>query len=67
MCIRDRTCAGRRLERPEAGWVATGIDPEGIDLRRQAATVRLDFLEPATSPAAALAAFAALAERAAGG
>ena len=59
-------CAERLLRRPGDDWVATGIDPEGIDLRRNGETERLDFVQPATNPAAAFAAFADLAAQAAG-
>lgn len=35
--------ANRLLGRDGVGWFMTGVDPEGCDLRRQGATVRLDF------------------------
>jgi heme iron utilization protein len=41
------------LDRGGAGWRMTGIDPEGIDLRREAETARLDFATPVLSAAAA--------------
>lgn len=47
--------------RPGPGWRATGIDAEGLDLRRKAALLRLDFVEPVSEPEAALAALGALA------
>jgi len=60
--------AERLLGQPGAGWRMTGIDPEGIDLRRPMEagdeTVRLDFAEPVLTPAAARRALAALAEAA---
>jgi hypothetical protein len=50
------------------GWRITGIDPEGIDLRREAETARLDFadhsLGPVLDPEAARRAFVALAAEA---
>jgi putative heme iron utilization protein len=49
-------------------WRMTGIDPEGIDLRRPMesgrATARLDFAEPVLTPDAARRALVALAEAA---
>jgi putative heme iron utilization protein len=38
--------AGTLLGRPGSGWRMTGIDPEGFDLRREAAVARLDFDRP---------------------
>jgi len=38
--------AGVLLGRSGAGWRMTGIDPEGCDLRREAAVARLDFERP---------------------
>jgi len=38
------------LGRSGAGWRMTGIDPEGIDLRCDGETARLDFLAPVVSP-----------------
>ncbi|MGH7092633.1 MAG: HugZ family protein, partial [Stellaceae bacterium] len=38
--------AARLLRRPGAGWTMTGIDPEGIDLRRGGECGRLDFPAP---------------------
>lgn len=52
------------LGRPGAGWRMTGIDPEGLDLRRDGEAARLDFAEPVLSPAAARLALVALAEQA---
>jgi putative heme iron utilization protein len=49
--------AERLLGRQGAGWRMTGIDPEGLDLRRPmaegGATARLDFAEPVVTPEAA--------------
>jgi len=60
--------ARRLLGRAGEGWRMTGIDPEGLDLRRPTEAggemARLDFTEPVLSPAAARRALAALAERA---
>ena len=38
--------AERLARRPGAGWRMTGIDPEGIDIRRDGETARLDFDQP---------------------
>lgn len=40
--------AGTLLGRAGTGWRMTGIDPEGCDLRREAAVARLDFDRPVT-------------------
>jgi putative heme iron utilization protein len=42
----------------------TGIDPEGIDLRLDSETARLDFDAPVLDPAGARRALASLAQRA---
>jgi putative heme iron utilization protein len=42
----------------------TGIDPEGIDLRREHETARLDFAAPVLTPQAARGALVTLAEQA---
>jgi heme iron utilization protein len=42
--------ARRLLGRSGAGWRMTGIDPEGIDLRREGETARLDFAAPVPTP-----------------
>jgi putative heme iron utilization protein len=52
------------LERSGAGWEMTGIDPEGVDLRRGAEIARLDFDHPIATAGAAREALVALAERA---
>ena len=62
----------RLLGQKGAGWRMTGIDPEGIDLRRPMAggdaTARLDFAanfdRPVLTPAAARRALVALADKA---
>ena len=60
--------ATRLVGRPGAGWRMTGIDPEGIDLRRpmeaDGETARLDFEAPVLTPAAARRALASLAQQA---
>jgi hypothetical protein len=59
--------ATRLLGRQGTGWHMTGIDPEGIDLRRPmeaGETARLDFAAPVLTPAAARRALADLAQRA---
>ncbi len=60
--------AERLLGQPGDGWRMTGIDPEGIDLRRPMesgrATARLDFAEPVLTPNAARRALVALADEA---
>jgi heme iron utilization protein len=38
------------LRRGGEGWRMTGIDPEGIDLRRNGEAARLDFATPVVSP-----------------
>jgi putative heme iron utilization protein len=56
--------ANRLLGRAGEGWRMTGVDPEGIDLRRVGDTARLEFAEPAFTPEAARAILVALAQRA---
>jgi len=60
--------AERFLRRQGDGWRMTGIDPEGMDLRRSmeagGETARLDFAEPVLTPAAARRALVALARQA---
>ena len=64
--------AERLLGRPGDGWRMTGLDPEGLDLRRGmdsgGETARLDFAScfqgPVLTPAAARGALVALAEKA---
>lgn len=56
--------AARLLGRPGTGWRMTGIDPEGLDLRRDGDVARLDFAEPVLTPAAARRTLIALAEQA---
>lgn len=50
----------RVLRRTGSGWRMTGIDPEGVDLRRAGDTARLDFPSPVLTPEAARAALARL-------
>ena len=60
--------ARRLLGRAGEGWRMTGIDPEGLDLRRQSGadseTARLDFAEPALTPPAVRRVLVSLAEQA---
>jgi heme oxygenase (biliverdin-IX-beta and delta-forming) len=56
--------ANRLLGRTGTGWVMTGIDPEGIDLRCGGDSARLDFAAPVLTPQAARAALVELAENA---
>jgi putative heme iron utilization protein len=56
--------AERLLGRPRLGWRMTGIDPEGIDLRYEEETARLDFAAPVLTPQAARRMLVALAEQA---
>jgi putative heme iron utilization protein len=56
--------AERLLRLPGAGWRMTGLDPEGIDLRRGDETARLDFASPVLDAAAARHALIALADQA---
>ena len=48
--------ATRLLGRAGDGWTMTGIDPEGVDLRRGGEVARLAFDEPVNDPEAARAA-----------
>lgn len=52
--------AKRLLGKSGDGWIMTGIDPEGIDLRSGKETARIDFPEPVLTPAAARTALVAL-------
>lgn len=54
---------GRSLD-PGADWRMTGIDPDGLDLRRNGETARLDFAELVLTPAAAQRTLVGLVERA---
>ncbi|HEX3863053.1 MAG TPA: DUF2470 domain-containing protein [Stellaceae bacterium] len=56
--------AARLAGRSEIGWQLGGIDPDGIDLRRDGERARIDFPVPVLTPAAARQALIALAERA---
>jgi heme iron utilization protein len=42
--------ANRLLGRAGGGWRMTGIDPEGMDLRCEGETARLDFAAPVATP-----------------
>jgi putative heme iron utilization protein len=57
-------CAQVLLGREGEDWRITGLDPEGVDLRRGGAVARLPFARPAEDADAALAAFAGLAAEA---
>jgi len=52
------------LGRPGADWRLTGIDAEGVDLRREGETARLDFLTPVEDAPSARAALIRLAKEA---
>ena len=52
------------LGRAGVGWMMTGIDPEGVDLRRGAELARLDFESPIATAAAARETLVALVARA---
>ena len=54
-------CAQKLVGRMKTGWRATGIDPEGLDLRRAGDTARLNFPAPALTADMARAAFDKLA------
>jgi putative heme iron utilization protein len=56
--------AERLLGRSGAGWSMTGIDPEGVDMRSETETGRLDFPAAVLDPAAARQALIALAQAA---
>ena len=56
--------AARFLDLPDGDWKMTGIDPEGIDLRKGRRTSRLDFDTPIRNPDEARAALARIAETA---
>jgi putative heme iron utilization protein len=56
--------AARLLRRTGGGWRMTGIDPEGVDLRRDHETARLDFAAPVLDPEGARKALVALAAEA---
>jgi heme oxygenase (biliverdin-IX-beta and delta-forming) len=52
------------LGRTGTGWRMTGIDPEGIDMRCDGDTARLDFAAPVLTPEGARAALVQLADAA---
>jgi hypothetical protein len=56
--------AQRLPRRSGTGWRATGVDPEGVDLRCDGETARLDFPAPASTSEAVHAALAGLAREA---
>jgi heme iron utilization protein len=56
--------ARKLLGREETGWRMTGVDPEGIDLRRERHTARMEFSAPALTAEAARAALVQLADKA---
>lgn len=56
--------AARFLGLPDGDWKITGIDPEGIDLRKERRTSRLDFDAPVRNPDEARAALARIVETA---
>jgi len=58
------TGQARGLDAHGTGWRMTGIDPEGIDLRSEHQTGRLDFAEPILTPQEARRTLVALAEQA---
>lgn len=58
--------ASRLAGNSGSGWRMTGIDPEGIDLRRGGAAVRLDFPAPVGDAEGARAALVRLARQARG-
>jgi heme iron utilization protein len=57
-------CAQKLVGRAETGWQATGIDPDGIDLRCAGAAARLDFPAPALTADLFRAAFDKLVQKA---
>ncbi len=58
--------AGRLLGLPGQGWRMTGVDPDGADLRRDAAAARLEFAAPASDAEAVRREFVRLAQAARG-
>jgi hypothetical protein len=58
--------AQRLLGLPGAGWRMTGVDPDGADLRLDAAVARLDFPAPAADPEGVRREFVRLAKEARG-
>jgi heme iron utilization protein len=57
-------CASHLLDREGTGWRMVGIDPEGIDLRCDDETARLDFAAPVLTPEGARTALVQLAANA---
>ena len=60
LALYGRVLAGQ----PAGAWLATGLDPEGMDLACEDLTARLPFPEPITSPGDLRKVLAALATRA---
>jgi putative heme iron utilization protein len=58
--------AQKLLDLPGTGWTMTGIDTEGLDLRRKGAVGRLSFDAPMTAAAQARALLVALVAKARG-
>lgn len=56
--------ASKLLGRAGTGWVMTGVDPDGLDLRREGETARLDFAQAVTDAAAVRAELVRLAQAA---
>lgn len=56
--------AQRLARRRGDGWRMTGIDPEGLDLRQEGETARIDFTDPVSDPRAARQALIDLTDRA---
>lgn len=56
--------ASELLGYPETGWMMTGVDPEGIDLRHGGRVARLDFRAPVGDANGVRAELASLARRA---
>jgi putative heme iron utilization protein len=54
-------CIAQRLGLSGQGWRATGVDPEGLDVRSGDAVARLDFAAPVSTADAVAAALARLA------
>jgi hypothetical protein len=55
-----RALVQRELGFQEGSWRATGLDPEGIDIRSTGRTIRVSLPERVTTPEAMLASLAGL-------